>query len=78
MSILTEQEIDDLYYTELDRRELSFARAIEAKVIAKIKAQGPVAWLHEQRIDSDVVTDAVKFVWGKVAVGRLAAYFILL
>ena len=78
MSILTEQEIEDLYYTELDRRELSFARAIEAKVIAKIKAQGPVAWLHEQRIDSDVVTDAVKFVWGKVAVGRLAAYFILL
>ena len=76
--LLTEQEIEDLYYTELDRRELSFARAIEAKVIAKIKAQGPVAWLHEQRIDSDVVTDAVKFVWGKVAVGRLAAYFILL
>ena len=78
MPLLTEQEIEDLYYTELDRRELSFARAIEAKVIAKIKAQGPVAWLHEQRIDSDVVTDAVKFVWGKVAVGRLAAYFILL
>lgn len=43
MSLLTEQEIEDLYYTELDRRELSFARAIEAKVIEKIKAQGPVA-----------------------------------
>ena len=43
MSILTEQEIDDLYYTELDRRELSFARAIEDKVIEKIKAQGPAA-----------------------------------
>ena len=40
MSLLTEQEIEDLYYTELDRRELSFARAIETKVIEKIKAQG--------------------------------------
>jgi hypothetical protein len=28
---------------ELDRRELSFARAVEAKVIAKIKAQRPVS-----------------------------------
>ena len=40
MSLLTEQEIEDLYYTELDNRTLSFARAIEAKVIEKIKAQG--------------------------------------
>jgi hypothetical protein len=44
MSLLTEQEIENLYYTELDRRELSFAKAIEAKVIEKIKAQGPAAW----------------------------------
>ena len=44
MSLLTEQEIEDLYYTELDRRELSFARAIETKVIEKIKAQGLVAF----------------------------------
>ena len=46
MSLLTEQEIEDLYYTELDRRELSFARAIEAKVIEKIKARRPVAHLY--------------------------------
>ena len=46
MSLLTEQEIEDLYYTELDRRELSFARAIEAKVIDKIKAQGPDMIYH--------------------------------
>ena len=44
MTLLTEQEIENLYYTELDRRELPFARAIEAKVIEKIKAQGPAAW----------------------------------
>ena len=74
MTLLTEQEIEDLYYTELDRRELSFARAIEAKVIAKIKAQGLVAWLHCERKNADVVTDAVKHVWGKVAVGSLALY----
>ena len=72
--LLTEQEIEDLYYTELDRRELSFARAVESAVIAKIKAHGPVAWLHEQRTDSDVITTAVKHVWGNVAVGSLAAY----
>ena len=40
MIILSDKEIEDLYYTELDRRELSFARAIETKVIEKIKAQG--------------------------------------
>ena len=44
MPLLTEQEIEDLYYTELDRRELSFARAVEAAVIEKIKAQGPTAY----------------------------------
>ena len=63
-----------MYYTELDRRELSFARAIETKVIEKIKAQGPVAWLHCERQDADVVTDAVKHVWGKAVVGSLALY----
>lgn len=44
---------------------------------AKIEAmerQEPVAWLHESRRDSDVVTDAVKHVWGKAVVGALAAY----
>ena len=38
--------------------------------------QEPVAWLHETRRDSDVVTDAVKHVWGKAAVGSMAAYSI--
>ena len=51
MSLLTEQEIEDLYYTELDRRELSFARAIETKVIEKIKAQGPDMLYHGKCID---------------------------
>lgn len=47
--------------------------ALRAKVEATEK-QEPVAWLHETRRDSDVVTDAVKHVWGKVAVGSMAAY----
>ena len=55
-------------------QEGEIARAVEAEVIKKIKAQGEVAWLHRQRTDSDVVTTAVKHVWGNVAVGSLAAY----
>lgn len=44
--------------------------------IEAMEKQEPVAWLHESRRDSDVVTSAVKHVWGKVAVGSLAAYSI--
>lgn len=41
MSLLTEQEIEDLYFDGFSMSELyGFARAIETKVIEKIKAQG--------------------------------------
>ena len=49
--------------------------ALRAK-IEQMERQEPVAWLHETRRDSDVVTDAVKHVWGKAAVGSMAAYSI--
>ena len=49
--------------------------ALQAKIEA-MEQQEPVAWLHESRRDSDVVTSAVKHVWGKVAVGSMAAYSI--
>ena len=49
--------------------------ALRAK-ITEMERQEPVAWMHETRRDSDVVTDAVKHVWGKVAVGSMAAYSI--
>ena len=49
--------------------------ALRAK-IEQMERQEPVAWLHETRRDSDVVTDAVKHVWGRVAVGTMAAYSI--
>ena len=43
MSLLTEQEIFECLPDNGD--SLAFARAIEAKVIEKIKAQGPVVWM---------------------------------
>ena len=49
--------------------------ALRARIEA-MEQQEPFAWLHESRRDSDVVTSAVKHVWGKVAVGSLAAYSI--
>ena len=36
----------------------------------------PVAWLHDHRQDSDVITDAVKNVWNGVVVGKMAQYSI--
>ena len=75
MSLLTEQEIVSIALNySLPYSTESFARAIESAVIEKIKAQGAVAWLHEQRLESDVVTTAVKQVWGKVPTGNLSAY----
>ena len=47
--------------------------ALRAK-ITEMEQQEPVAWLHESRRDSDVVTSAVKHVWGKAVVGALAAF----
>ena len=49
--------------------------ALRAKIEA-MERQEPVAWLHETRRDSDVVTTAVKHVWGKTVVGAMAAYSI--
>ena len=55
--------------------EEAYQAGLRAKV-EQMERQEPVAWLHETRRDSDVVTDAVKHVWGKVAVGSMAAYSI--
>ena len=46
MSLLTEQEIDEIQNREFSLNDWLwfYTRAIEAKVIEKIKAQGPVAW----------------------------------
>ena len=77
MSLLTEQEIRDIANSVQEIGENSdraLILAAQKAVIEKIKAQGEVAWLHRQRTDSDVVTTAVKHVWGNVAVGSLAAY----
>ena len=36
----------------------------------------PVAWLHENRPEADVITDAVKNVWTGVVVGKDSGYSI--
>ena len=44
--------------------------------IEEMENQEPVAWLHESRRDSDVVTSAVKHVWQRARPMSLAAYSI--
>ena len=61
----------------LDRLEAAEKERDELRAkIEEMEKQEPVAWLHESRRDSDVVTSAVKHVWGKAVVGALAAYSI--
>lgn len=61
----------------LDRLEAAEKERDELRIkIEAMEKQEPVAWLHESRRDSDVVTSAVKHVWGKAAVGSMAAYSI--
>lgn len=75
-------EKDSAHHKALAESALRVAKGWEGKcdaLRARIEAmekQEPVAWMHETRRDSDVVTDAVKHVWGKVAVGSMAAYSI--
>ena len=46
MSLLTDREIEELYFTEIDNRIVSLAHAIEAAVVAKLAAVNvePCAW----------------------------------
>ena len=50
-------------------------KSLRAKIEA-MERQEPVAWLHETRRDSDVVTSAVKHVWQRARPMSLAAYSI--
>ena len=61
--------LDRLEAAEKERGDL------RAKVEA-MENQEPVAWLHETRPDSGVVTDTVKRVWEEAVVGSLSAYSI--
>ena len=49
--------------------------ALRAK-ITEMEKQKPVAWLHETRRDSDVVTNAVKCMWQRARPMSLASYTI--
>jgi hypothetical protein len=82
-ALLSKLEVAEKAVTEAYQRGYATGREeiekerdeLRAKIEAMEK-QEPVAWLHESRRDSDVVTNAVKHVWGKAAVGALAAYSI--
>ena len=76
MSLLTEQEMTAFFPFGLSlcASDIRLVRAIESAVIEKIKAQEPVAWLHRDRPESDVVTTKFKHVWGEAVVGSLAMY----
>ncbi len=69
-----------LHVTEADNEEmLKIVKALAIQPDASaLKAWlgYPVAWLHEKRRDSDVITDAVKNVWNGVVVGEMAQYSI--
>ena len=75
MAKLEAAEKSDAESIAMYRKARDERDALRARIEAMEK-QGPVAWLHETRRDSDVVTDAVKHVWGKAVVGSLAAYSI--
>lgn len=62
-------------YSDLRKEAAAEIMRLRSKIEAMEK-QEPVAWLHETRRDFDVVTSAVKHVWGKAVVGALAAYSI--
>ena len=77
MSLLTEQEIRAIANSVKEIGENSdraLILAAQEAVIEKIKAQGPVAWLHRDRPESDVVTTKFKHVWGEAVVGSQAMY----
>ena len=66
-------EIEDVVTADQCSWLVAEIRRLRAK-IAEAEKQEPVAWLHETRRDSDVVTTAVKHVWGKTVVGAMAAF----
>lgn len=70
-ALCEEVEARSRWYCEADKlkEELAALRR-------RIDDAPVVAWLHEARQDSDVITNAVKHVWGGVAVGKEAKYTI--
>lgn len=69
-----------LHVTEADNEEM--LKLVKALAIqpddSALKAWigEPVAWLHENRPEADVITDAVKNVWTGVVVGKDSVYSI--
>ena len=75
-ALLTELLLPDRDWPIMDK-QIADALAIQPDDSAlKAWLGEPVAWLHEKRQDSDVITHAVKNVWNGVVVGRIAQYSI--
>lgn len=67
------REVSRQYIKDVPEFKLVFARAIEAAAIAAVDAERSkeaVAWLHNSRNNSDVITSAVK----KLIEDQFAAY----
>ena len=45
--LLSDAEIESLYFNEIDRRELSFARAIEQAILSKLNSAEPRSYLYK-------------------------------
>ena len=72
LDMSAEREAKHLAQTALMKQKYDDLRA----KIDAMEQQEPVAWLHESRRDSDVVTSAVKHVWQRARPMSLAAYSI--
>ena len=70
-ALCEEVEARSRWYCEADKLKEELAALRQ-----RIDDAPVVAWLHEARQDSDVITNAVKHVWGGVAVGKEAKYTI--
>lgn len=68
-----EQERD--WHAERCEDAMNECDALRSKIEA-MERQEPVAWLHEVRRNSHVVTSAVKHIWGKTHGGSMTAYSI--
>ena len=65
------------YQSSEQAARVAYAECVRLQAkIEVMERQEPVAWLHETRPDSGVVTDAVKLIWEEAVARALAAYSI--
>ena len=73
MKLLTDEEVmsfDVFEYSMPDQTILEFARAIESAVLAKIKANGAVAWLDTKGYAWTQTIDGIENITPLYAIGK--------